>query len=154
MTDSVIPSFRHPSQAPAASRIWLALVASVLAHLLLVAALVSSMPPQSSQPEGVVPIMARIEPLPWSAPAHALATDREEFSRPQPVKRDIEVTDDARRKPASGAAPEARDASAPAPALLHVPDLTVYAARDLDSYPRPVAPLDLDWLAQPAAGLL
>jgi protein TonB len=50
----------------------------------------------------------------------------------------------------TGAHPK-QDAVAPL-ALPQAPDPTYYAARDLDVYPRPAAPLDLDRFARGVAG--
>jgi len=151
MTGAVTPSSRRLPQA-ATGRIRLALTVSAFFHLLLAAGLASEMPPRSGQPEGVALITARIELLPWSGPVHATAADKEEFSRPRPVKHDIAVTDDVRGEAEPGTTSGMEQGAALPPALPPVPDLTVYTARDLDSYPRPVFPLEIERLAERAAG--
>lgn len=157
MTGAVPTLSRYLPRATGAGRIRLALAASAFIHLLLAAVLVSGVPPRSGQPESVALITARIEPLPWSDAVHATAADNEDIPRPRPVKQDIAVPDDARRKAAPKAAPKTasgmEQGAAQPPALPQLPDLTVYTARDLDSYPRPVFPLDVERLAERAAGL-
>ncbi|HET9405069.1 MAG TPA: hypothetical protein VFO57_10855 [Burkholderiales bacterium] len=98
-------------------------------------------------------ITAWIEPLPGSGPDHAAAAHRAEIPGPQPAKRDFAISDDTRRETAPNAASGMERGAAPPPALPQVPDPTVYTARDLDSYPRPVAPLDFGRPAERAAGL-
>lgn len=144
---------RYLPQATAAGRIRLALAASAFFHLLSAAALVSGIPPRNGQPESAAPITARIEALPWPEPVHAIAADREDVPKPRPVRRDIAVPDDVRREAVAKTAPGMEQSAAQPPALPRVPDLTVYTARDLDSYPSPVFPLDVERLAERAAGL-
>ncbi len=98
-------------------------------------------------------ITAWIEPRPWSGPDHAAAAHTEEFSGPQPAERDLATSNDMRRETAPKATSELERGAAQPPALPQVPDLTVYTARDLDSYPRPVAPLDFGRSAERTARL-
>ena len=152
MGDAVTTTSRHLSRA-VAGRVWLALAASAFIHLLLAATLVSGVTPRKAQPEGVERITAWIEPLPGPEPVHAAAVDEEEFSRPRPARTDIATPDGARRAAAPKTAPEMEQSAALPPALPQVPDLTVYTARDLDSFPRPVFPLDVERLVDRTAGL-
>ena len=149
---AVIPSSRRLPRA-GAGRIWPALAASAFVHLLLATSPVTGITPRDAQPESVALITARIEPLPWSRPVHAVGEDIEAFSGPHPVKRAVAVSDEMGRKTAPKAAPETERSAVPPSALPQVPDPTVYAARDLDSYPRPVVPLDFDRLAARATEL-
>jgi protein TonB len=149
---ALVPTSRHLAQS-AAGRIWPALAASAFIHLLLATAPVAGVSPRNAQPEGIALITARIEPLPRSKLVHATTADKEEFSMPHAVKRDVAVSDGAGRKTAPRAASGMERSAALPSALPQVPDPTVYTARDLDSYPRPVVPLEFDRFAARAMGL-
>ena len=110
------------------------------------------MAPRSFRPEGIALITARIELLPWSGPVQVTAADRGKFSRPRPVKQDIAITGEVRHEAAPKTSYGMEQGDTLLPALPQAPDLTVYTARDLDSYPRPVFPLDIERIAERAAG--
>jgi protein TonB len=152
MTTAAPALSRYLPRPTATGRIRLALAVSAFFHLLLAFGLASEMRPRSGHPEGVTLITARIELLPWSEPARVTAADKEESSRPPPGSRAIADTDEVRRETAPKATSGMEQGATRSPALLHAPDLTVYTARDLDSYPRPVFPLDIEGIAERAAG--
>lgn len=153
MTGAPSVYFQLSRCAGAAGRLRIALALSALTHLLFAAALVSEAPHRNARDVGILPIAARLEPLPEVAPSAAVALDREAPVKPHPARRDAATSEDVRYE-ASPLAPSARARDAVQPlALPQVPDATVYSARDLDSYPRPVVPLDIDRFVDPSAGL-
>jgi protein TonB len=135
------------------SRLRLALAISVFSHLLFAAALVTEVPQRNAQVFGAAPILVRLERVPRVPPAGPVVADPDE----PPIPRRID-----RRTAASGgegSAAQLSEVSATKPdlvaplALPQVPDPTVYTARDLDSYPRPVVPLDIGRLSDLSAGI-
>ena len=139
-------------RATATGRIRLALAASAFFHLLLASGLASETPPRSGQPKGVTLITARIERLPWSGPARVTPADNEESARPLQGRHAIAVTREVQRKTGPKAISGIEPGATRSSALPQAPDLTVYTARDLDSYPQPVFPLDIERIAERAAG--
>lgn len=151
MTSRVIPPSRHLRQT-AEGRIWPALAASAFIHLLLAGAPVTGISPRAAQSDGIALITVRIESRPLPGPDHTAAAHTEEFSGPQPAERKLATSNAMRRETAPTTALELERGAAQSPALPQAPDLTVYTARDLDSYPRPVAPLEFGRPAERAAG--
>lgn len=150
MDSAVYASYRYSRRARAGSRLRWALAVSVFSHLLFLAALESEVPQRRTRVVGAAPIRVRLEPLPWVPPAGPAVADLYE----SPLPRRIAPRPAAARgeRPAVPRAEVA--ATTPDPgkqlALPQVPDPTVYTARDLDSYPRPVASLDAGRLEDPA----
>jgi hypothetical protein len=135
------PSF--PGVRDAGRRFALALALSAVLHLLLAGSLALDVAQWMAPPMPSGALTVRIEPpSPWTervaavAPTPAaLRTDRGRGAR--------NVIDaEVRAK---------RDAAAPL-VLPQAPDPVYYSARDLDLYPRPAAPLDLDRLVRAGEG--
>ena len=140
------------SRATGTGRIRLALAVSAFFHLLLAIGPASEVQPRAGQLEGVTLITARIELLPWSGPVRVTAADKEEFSRPRPGTHAIAVTDEVQRVAAPKATSGIEQGARRPPALPQAPDLTVYTARDLDSYPKPLIPGEIERIAVRATG--
>ena len=81
------------------------------------------------------------------------AASKEKFSKPRPVRHDVALADEVRREAEPKISSGLEQGATPLPALPQTPDPTVYMARDLDSYPRPVFPLDIERIAERTAGL-
>ncbi len=146
MTGQAFVSIPIPRDAGVTARWWLALAVSASFHLLIVQSLAPDVPRRPLQAAGILPMKVRIERLP--APAAGGPAGIEAEARLDPVR--VE-----RPSPVAVAAPAGLPRAAPvAPslALPQLPDPTVYTARDLDSYPRPVAPLDTGRIEDPVAG--
>lgn len=129
-------------------RLGAALALSALLHLWLAAGLQVEVPLRGARPPAVGPIVVRLE----------VRADVDEATRAV-EPRHAETPPLARRR--SRAAPAPVRESAPQPdtavsethpartsgaarALPNVPDPTYYSARELDAYPRPLAPLGFD----------
>ena len=143
MTVAVLyPSF--PGLYAAARRFAFALAVSAIAHLLLIQSLIFDVPQRTVRPAGAATITVHLEPpagpVPEPLPVALQARPRAAAAG---GGRDVAA-------PGTGARPK-QDAVAPL-ALPQAPDPTYYSARDLDVYPRPAAPLDLDRLARGVAG--
>ena len=153
MTGAPSVQFQVSRCAGAAGRFRLALALSALTHLLLAAALVSEALHRNAEDVGTFPIAARLGPLVEVTPGTAAAVDREAPVEPHPARRNASTSENVRYEasplPLSARAPDTVQPLA----LPQVPDATVYAARDLDSYPRLVVPLDIDRLADRSGGL-
>lgn len=133
----------------AAGRLRVALAVSALLHLALLASLLLQQPWRSATRSAAIgPITVTFAPAPLFLPDAPVAPDPEAPHSSKPVRQPLEVTDRANAgRHSSGVARTGVNA----PALPHPPDPNYYPARDLDVYPRPVAPLDLDRLAVRAA---
>lgn len=124
----------------AARRFAWALALSVAAHWLLIESLTLETTLRTAQPAGPVTLTVRIEPpteaehedLPLQAPAPSSAAPRDRV-------RGIENAQ-ASARPNQGTGAKL--------VLPQAPDPTYYSARDLDIYPRPDTPLELDFLAR------
>jgi len=135
---------------PSFSRFGLALAASALVHGLLL-----SGPPRAFSWRGwasspaIVPMTVRLQPP--SVQVAEVAVVPAPGSRPAPVAAPRPA---ARTKslPDEHAAPRPVQSAAEASALPFVPDPHYYPARDLDSYPWPLAPLELDRLPEHPGG--
>lgn len=139
----VIPSvsrFAGPT-----GRFRLALGASVFVHLLFAAGLVSETPRGQALPAAATPITARLEPSPATMSADPVLPGPETPPAPPRAIQPAPVADRKRQVVADTGARPTED-TAPL-ALPQTPDPNYYAARDLDAYPRPVAPLHLDRVA-------
>ena len=143
---------RGLTRATATGRIRLALAVSAFFHLLLAFDLASEVQPRAGQPEGGTPITARIELLPRSGPVRVTAAGKEAFSSLLPGTQAIAVADEVRRDAAPKATSGTKQGASLFSALPQAPDLTVYTARDLDSYPRPLFPREIERIAEHAAG--
>ena len=153
MTGAPSVQFQLSRCAGAAGRFRLALALSALTHLLLAVALVSEALHRNAEDVGTFPIAARLGPLVEVAPGTAAAVDREASVEPHPARRNASTSENVRYE-ASPLPPSARARDTVQPlALQQVPDATVYAAPDLDSYPRLIVPLDIEWLADRSGGL-
>lgn len=144
MTGQSLATVPIPRHAGALSRLCLALVVSASSHLLLVRALAPDAPQRlHPQAAGILPVKVWIERLP--ATRAGSPADVEAEAPPGSGESPAAVAEATPAGP-----PRAAPAtSSPAPQL---PDPTVYTARDLDSYPRPAAPLDTSLIEDPAAG--
>ncbi len=147
MTGSATAFLPSPHDPGAPSRLRLALAASAASHLFFAQALTPEMPHRGALAVGVLPITARIEPMPVLAPGGPAAIEIEEPAAPrQPKERPAAVdagVHAARQKNAPAATP---------PPLPLIPDPTIYSARDLDSYPRLLVPLDTGRIGNAEAG--
>lgn len=146
MTSAVL-SPSSPPRLQAAGRFGLALMASAAFHFLLPVVMMSDTPWRSARQGIAAPITVRLESQPWMASANPTPIDSKEPSGPRPTRRPVAVPEDVRHKAAPGPdSGKTRDTAGPL-ALPQVPDPTYYSARDLDVYPRPIVPLELDRLA-------
>ncbi len=153
MDSAVYASYPSSYLTGARSRLRLALAVSVFSHLLLAAALVSEVPQRSVQVFGAAPIRVRLEYRSRLPPAGPAAAGLDE--PPIPRRLDRRAAASGGERPAALLAEVSAtkpDLAAP-PALPQVPDPTVYTARDLDSYPRPVVPLDIGRLSDLSTGI-
>jgi protein TonB len=153
MTGTALVLFQSSRYAGAAGRFRLALATSTLFHLLFAAGLLSETPQHGTQDIGLVPLSVRIEHQPVQSPANANTIAGERPSRPHPARRDATVSQDLRHEVLHGVVSGTMQETVHTPAVPQAPDLTVYMARDLDSYPRPVVPLDVGRFADRSAGI-
>ncbi len=127
----------HPVESrhgPARRRFALALSASALLHLYVVKALVVEVPSDRARPAAAAPMQVRLEPMSLPPPPESVAAP----AAVQPSR----ASDGARQ--AGSAKDDANSGStAVSVALRQPPDPVYYPAGELDSYPRPVAPLKL-----------
>lgn len=144
---ALFPSF--PLRRRAAYRLRFALAASAAGHLLL--ALVMATEPLGGKARSEVPasLTVRLAPQPATETAGpALPEPEIPVAVPRVVRRPPILDSEPRTTAATADVLPTIDA--PAPSLPRVPDSTYYAARDLDEYPRPVVPLDIQRLADRA----
>ncbi len=127
-------------------RLRLALAFSVFSHLLLLAALVSEVQQGRARAFGALPITVRLELLSQVLPAGPAVADPDEPPIPRRVDRHDGISRSERLTAQQAKVSTTRPAPASSLTLPQVPDPTVYTARDLDSYPRPVVPLDIERL--------
>lgn len=142
MTGAIrFPTFSLPPRAT--SRFRRALALSAAFHLLFVAAMTPEPPGGRARSEAVAPLTVRLVPQPATATVESTLPELEMPAAERRTGRPAPVLD---RKPRAAAAePAVRPArDAPPLPLPQVPDLTYYSARDLDAYPRPIVPLELD----------
>ena len=123
-------------------RFELALAASVLLHAVLCTVFVLETPMRERPAAGFTPITVHIRPQAPEVSVEALVpTGGPSLPAVVPQK--------PRAAPAAtGLSPESNAAATLA--LPQAPDPTYYSARDLDTYPRPAAPLELDRIAADA----
>jgi protein TonB len=146
MAGQAYVSFPIPHDTGALARLRLALVVSASSHLLLAQALAPDAPPRHPQAASALPMKVWIEPLPVTRAVSPATVEAEAPLEPGRVERPAAVAD-------AGLAGLPRVVPVTSPlALPQLPDLTVYTARDLDSYPQPVAPLDTGRIEDPVAG--
>jgi len=146
MTGSATAFFPYLHDTGAQFRLRVALAASVVFHLLFAQALIPDAPHRSTSVEGFSPITVRIERLPvLTQDVPATIAEAEAPSRPTQARQRIDTADERRAPP--GMTPVATPLSLP-----QIPDPTVYTARDLDSYPRLIVPLDTGRIEPVAAG--
>jgi len=133
-----------PGFRPAAGRFALALAASSALHLFLATSLALEAPRWGARPAGGDPIAARL--LPPAAPAPEPPVDAFTAGPRAAAGNDSRRVAPARKR----VFPKPEAASSPG--LPQALDPTYYSARDLDVYPRPAVPLDLDRFAGGVAG--
>lgn len=117
-----------------------ALAASAVAHLLFAAGLVSEPSFRNERFRDRAPLMAVLEILPPGPVTRAAEEGEKRVTPRMPRHKPVETRGERRI-----AAPDALQPRAPDTArmvLPEVPDPTVYSATDLDSYPRPLIPLE------------
>lgn len=129
---ATFPSYSLPRRT--GSGLPYALLLSAAIHLLLASAVVREAPGGKVQLRAGEVLYVRLVPQPAAAPANGPLPERVMMPAPQRTRR---------AGPDSGR--EIREADRPA--LPQASDPTYYSARDLDVYPRPVAPLALDRIA-------
>src|SRR5882672_7953064 len=152
MTESQLLFLQPSCRAAGGGRFRLALAVSAFFHLLIAAALVSDFPYRNINIVGAAPIAARLESLQTVVPANTAVSAKEEPMK-QPSRR-ISVISEGGRRDALIQPVSARTQDAAQPLIVpQMPDPTVYAARDLDSYPRPLVPLDIERFVDRAAGI-
>ena len=140
--------FPDPPARGITARIGPALAVSAVLHAVLALGLAPDTPRRNAMLPAAWPIQARIEHLPVTMPGdNTAAALMEEPVRSQQIERETTAV----RERSHETRQEAVAATTPA-SLPLIPDPTVYSARDLDSYPRPVAPLDTGWLEHAMAG--
>jgi protein TonB len=122
----------------------LALATSAIAHLFLIQSLIFDVTQRSVRTAGAPTITVHLE-----LPAGPV------IPKPEPLPTTLQMKPRAASEIREAAALETgvrpgQDAIKQS-ALPQAPDPTYYAARDLDVYPRPIAPFDFDRLARGAA---
>jgi protein TonB len=134
-----------PRTPATAGRLRFALAVSALAHWALLAApVVETRRPGAASSAIDAPMTVRFAPPLVAVPDAPAVTEAEESRMPGPA-----AGNSGRARgglPATVVAPPGADA----PVVLRVPDLTYYPARELDAYPHPARPLELD--RPPGAG--
>lgn len=153
MDSALYPTSWSSYHTRAWSRLQLALALSVFSHLLFLAALVSEVRQGGARVFGAVPITVRLELLSQAPPAGPAVADPDELPVPRWKDRRDGISHSERLTAPQAKVSTKRPAPASSLALPQVPDPAVYTARDLDSYPRPLVPLDAARLEDPAAGL-
>ena len=129
-------SLRTPA---AAGRLRFALAVSALAHWALLATpLVETRRPGAAPSLIDAPMTVRFAPPPGAVPDTPAVTDAEDSRMPGPAAGYGERA--GSDWPATVVAPPGADA----PVAVRVPDPTYYPARELDAYPHPARPLELE----------
>ena len=127
-----------------------ALAASAFAHWILLAAPLSHTPWQGMAPiPDSAPMTVRLAPASAPAPAFPLGPPPDEHRPQLPAP---PAAGNSGGLPRGSPAPSTARARAETPTLAGTPDLNYYPARDLDDYPRPLAPLRIDRPAHAGAG--
>jgi len=121
-------------------RFELALAASALLHAVLCTVFVLETPMRERPAAGFTPITVHIRPQAPEVSVEALVPTVKPLPAVVPQK--------PRAPAATGLSPESNAAATLA--LPQALDPTYYSARDLDTYPRPAAPLELDRIAADA----
>ena len=137
------PSF--PGLHVAAARMTLALATSAIVHLILVQSLNYDVPQQSGRVAAATSMSVHLEP-----PADPVIPNAEPLPSAVPAKPRAAV--EIRKAAAPGAGVRPGQDAVTALALPVAPDPTYYSARDLDVYPRPSVPFDLDRIARGVVG--
>jgi protein TonB len=146
MTVAVLyPSF--PAFHAAARRFALALAMSAITHMFLIQSLIYDVPQRAAQSMGAATISVRLEPpagpvVPVPEPPPVAPQDRPR----------VGAADGSRNIAPPGAGARLKQDTVATLALPQAPDPTYYSARDLDDYPRPAAPLDLDRFSRGVTG--
>lgn len=117
--------------------------------MLLSAPLIDSPWPGVAFNPGEAPITVRIAPVPVLTPGFPVSPEPEEQRTPLPATVPVEGAEGSLR---ARVPPGAAQPAAETPTLPPAPDPHYYPARDLDSYPRPLAPLRFDRPAGSGAG--
>jgi protein TonB len=138
MTGAAPASVPYPHVRSALTRLGSALAVSAAFHALMAWVLAPALPPQNSAATPASAITARIEPSSALITETGSVSDRSmQFERRQSGHR-ARATDN-RIDPVQS---EVHSVTPSIP-LPPISDATIYGARDLDSYPRPIAPLDM-----------
>src|SRR5690349_7331262 len=124
------PLYIQPFRRAAGGRFGLALAVSVLVHLLIAAGLVSDSPQQNTRNVRSAPIAVRLEPPQSQSVVPVMETVGEDLLKPRRLSRAAAMSESPRRDALLQPAPAGPQT------LPQVADPTVYAARDLDAYPR------------------
>jgi len=125
----------------------LALATSAIAHLILVQSLIYDVPQRSARMSDATSITVHLEPL-----AEPVIPNAGPAASALPAK--PRALAEIRNAEARGTGVRPEQEAGTALALPLAPDPTYYSARDLDVYPRPSVPLDLDRYARGSAGRL
>jgi len=134
------PQISNPHRG-ATGRFRLALAASAVAHLLFAVGVVTEPFLRKERFHDRAPVVAILEILP-PVPVFTAAEDGEKrLALPLPHNKSVETWGE--RRTAAPAALQQRVPDTTRIVLPEVPDTTVYTAADLDSYPRPIVPLEL-----------
>ena len=152
MDSALYATSRSSYHTGAWSRLRLALAFSVFSHLLFLAALVSEVQQGRARAFGAVSITVRLELPSQVPPAGPAVADPDELPIPRWIDRRDGISRSERLTAPQAKVSTTRPAPASSLALPQVPDPTVYTARDLDSYPRPLVPLDIERLLDLSAG--
>lgn len=148
MNRAVIVSFPSPLALRAAARLRLALAGSALVHLLGMGMLLPETLPGSVRGNWrPAPITVRVELLPSPAPPAPAIARHKETAKPEGTQHAVGNVAGKRAAP-RGRPVDRRESMA----LPRVADPMVYTARDLDSFPRPLLPMDIGRLLDRAGG--
>jgi len=142
---------RHSTDSrPSFNRFGFALAVSALAHGLLLSA-----PPRGLPWRGWVsypataPMTVRLQPLPVQVPVVAIIPAQDSRRALSATRRPTERA----KRPADGESTYgAPQPASEAPELSFAPDTRYYPVRELDTYPWPLAPLELDRIAGEPGG--
>lgn len=148
----VVRSNQASASRPSFTRLGIALTASVVAHGLLLSAPPRGLPWRgwASYP-ATAPMTVRLQPLLVQVPVVAVIPAQDSRQRLSATRRPTERAGRPAEGESSYGAPQPASET---PELSLAPDTRYYSARDLDSYPWPLAPLQLEHLAEARTGEL
>jgi len=140
----IVPFPPVPRRSAAARRLALALAGSALIHAWLLATPLLATPwPAAVRIAVNAPLTVRLAPLRISVSDTPAVLDPETRRTSRRVRQQSGATD---RAISGSPSRNVAHSGVRTPALPRPPDLTYYAARELDAYPRPAAPFELDRL--------